>query len=202
MIGDTPKLARARRSAPAQRLILALIFVVSSLGVVFATSVTARASTAKLARYVVGMSATAMPIEYVAESIGTTGGGNTSPDAAAPFGMIEWGPAALGRPPGGLFSEPTHRWLKPYESSRYRVRGTGGYSDPAHIWRSTIASRVRSRTRRERELSAWHLDWSDWYSGSCHETRGDDAYGNRQFHVSGRPAVARAVQDRGFFGCQ
>jgi predicted alpha-1,2-mannosidase len=94
-------LKQARRSAPAQRLILALIFFVSSLGVVFATSVTARASIAR-------SSAAATPIEYVDENIGTTGGGNTSPDAAAPFGMIEWGPAVLGRPPGDYSaSQPT-----------------------------------------------------------------------------------------------
>jgi putative alpha-1,2-mannosidase len=108
MTENIPKLARARRSAPAQRLILALIFVVSSLGVVFATSVTATASTAKLGRHVTGMSATAKPIEYVDENIGTTGGGNTSPDAAAPFGMIEWASAALGRPNGDYSaSQPT-----------------------------------------------------------------------------------------------
>jgi predicted alpha-1,2-mannosidase len=108
MTEDTPKLVRARRSAPAQRLILTLIFVVSSLSVVLATSVTATASTAKLGRHVVRMSATAKPIEYVDENIGTTGGGNTSPDAAAPFGMIEWGPAALGRPNGDYSaSQPT-----------------------------------------------------------------------------------------------
>jgi putative alpha-1,2-mannosidase len=206
MTEDVPKLVRARRSAPPQRLILALIVVVSSLGVVFATSVTATASTAKLGRHVAGISATAKPIEYVDENIGTTGGGNggnTSPDAAAPFGMIEWGPAALGRPNGDYSaSQPT------VGLSLTNLPGTGcaGLGDiPILPISGALPSDPESAVKPVEHASSKPGNWTGQIG-----TRGvitDLAVTTRTGIASftfpaGRPVVACAVQNWGFFGCQ
>jgi len=75
------------------------------VGVVLVSNDTATASTSAMGAHSETPAAPIQLIDYVDENIGTAGGGNTSPDASAPFGMIEWGPAAFDKQENGNYSE-------------------------------------------------------------------------------------------------
>jgi predicted alpha-1,2-mannosidase len=63
------------------------------------------ASSSMMSVHNVRIAAPVQPLDYVDEDVGTANSGNTSPDAAAPFGMIEWGPAAFDKQENGNFSD-------------------------------------------------------------------------------------------------